>query len=64
MKKADPLAPMAMGLHRDSFTTKASAMSPVAHPIRATPSSHLTVSDRLVLFGLLGRLSSWGRISS
>ncbi len=50
IKNADPLAPMATGRHSDSPTTKASAISPVAHPINATPTSHLTVSDQLVLF--------------
>ena len=43
MKNAEPLAPMAIGRHRDSPTTKASAMSPVAEPMSATPNSHVAV---------------------
>ena len=43
MKNADPLAPMAIGRHSDSPTTNASAMSPVAYPMSATPSSHVAV---------------------
>ena len=57
MKKAEPLAPIAMGRHSDSPTTKASAMSPVAHPMRATPNSHVAVFrteslDLSLLFGV------------
>ncbi len=43
MKKAEPLAPMAIGRHSDSSPTKTSAIMPVAHPMSVTPSIHLTL---------------------
>ena len=43
MKNADPLAPIAIGRHSDSPTTKASAINPVTLPMSATPNSHLAV---------------------
>lgn len=43
MKNPEPLAPIAIGRHRDSPITNASAISPVAQPMSATPNSHLMV---------------------
>ena len=60
MKNADPLAPMAIGRHSDSPTTKASAMSPVAHPMSATPSSHVAVFSHEFLVLPLRSDMFWG----
>lgn len=64
MKNADPLAPMAMGRHSDSPTTKASAMSPVAHPMSATPRSHVAVFCHEFLGLVLWSGMFWGSVSS
>ncbi len=54
MKKAEP---MAIGRHSDSPTTKTSAIMPVAHPMSATPSIHLTLSRNAFRV----ELPVWGR---